>query len=203
MRSREIASFFFKHGFALPDQDDSEVLSDALDYQDVKLKMMLRPGPFRPPQHIYLARGRPPRPRWSAIPGPVTAARSLLISLSVSLFFRLRSACTEFRTRFRSPAVRNSAPLFRTQSAPCFAFRVGLSGAGQGSGSLRSVVRTACETPAIPFLSPPIYSPSPVRMVGSQQKASLSALATTPISSRRPFSVSGIPVEILSQAASK
>ena len=69
MRSSEIASFFSKHGFALPDQDDSEVLSDALDYQDVKLKMTLRPGPSLPPQHIYLARGRAPRPRWSAIPG--------------------------------------------------------------------------------------------------------------------------------------
>jgi len=44
MRSSEIASFFFKHGFALPDQKDSIVLDDALDYQDVKLKIVQQEG---------------------------------------------------------------------------------------------------------------------------------------------------------------
>jgi hypothetical protein len=44
MRSSEIASFFFKHGFALPDQGDSPVLNDALDYQDVKLKIVQQEG---------------------------------------------------------------------------------------------------------------------------------------------------------------
>jgi hypothetical protein len=44
MRSSEIASFFFKHGFALPDQNDSIVLDDALDYQDVKLKIVQQEG---------------------------------------------------------------------------------------------------------------------------------------------------------------
>jgi hypothetical protein len=44
MRSSEMASFFFKHGFALPDQDDSAVLNDALDYQDVKLKIVQQEG---------------------------------------------------------------------------------------------------------------------------------------------------------------
>ena len=44
LRSREIASFFYKHGFALPDQDNSAVLDDALDYQDVKLKIVQQEG---------------------------------------------------------------------------------------------------------------------------------------------------------------
>src|ERR1700752_705529 len=44
LRSREIASFFYKHGFALPDQDGDAILDEALDYQDVKLKIVQQEG---------------------------------------------------------------------------------------------------------------------------------------------------------------
>ena len=94
----------------------------------------------------------------------VTADRSL--SPAVSLFFQPRRACTEFRSRVQIPQSRSAefrTPVPHSTEIPHL-FRIllrilgGLLGAGQGSGSLRSVVRTACETPAIPLLSPPIYS---------------------------------------------
>ena len=119
MRSREIASFFFKHGFALPDNDDR-----------------ITPGPSRPPQHIYLARGRGAPAPLVSHSRQVTAARSSRWASS-SVFRtwqrRHRNSAPDSapQSKFRSPAVRNSAPLFRTQrkfrthSAPCFAFRVG------------------------------------------------------------------------------
>ena len=44
LRSRDISTFFFKHGFALPDNDDSTVLDESLDYQDVKLKIVQQEG---------------------------------------------------------------------------------------------------------------------------------------------------------------
>src|ERR1700757_918301 len=44
LRSREIASFFYKHGFALPDQDGDAILDEALDYEDVKLKILQQEG---------------------------------------------------------------------------------------------------------------------------------------------------------------
>jgi hypothetical protein len=152
MRSSEIASFFFKHGFALPDQNDSAVLNDALDYQDVTLKIVQQEGYdahdfnlfddrssvlWRKPYidgavreltrslspaatYISLARARRPGPAGQSFP-PVMAARCLP-SVRLSGFFSLaahaRNSAPE--SKFRSPAVRNSAPLVRTMknSAP-------------------------------------------------------------------------------------
>jgi hypothetical protein len=43
LRSKEISSFFFQHGFALPGED-SDALNENLDYQDVKLKIVQQEG---------------------------------------------------------------------------------------------------------------------------------------------------------------
>jgi hypothetical protein len=44
LRSVEVAKFFSRTGFALPDEADSEALDDAIDYQDVKLKIVQQEG---------------------------------------------------------------------------------------------------------------------------------------------------------------
>lgn len=44
LRSVEIAKFFSRTGFALPDEEDSAALDEALDYQDVKLKIVQQEG---------------------------------------------------------------------------------------------------------------------------------------------------------------
>lgn len=44
LRSVEIANFFSRTGFALPDEEDSSVLDNELDYQDVKLKIVQQEG---------------------------------------------------------------------------------------------------------------------------------------------------------------
>ena len=44
LRSVEIARFFSRTGFALPDEDDSAALDDVIDYQDVKLKIVQQEG---------------------------------------------------------------------------------------------------------------------------------------------------------------
>jgi hypothetical protein len=74
------------------------------------------------PAATYISRaGEAPRPRWSVIP-PLTAAALFSSVCRLSGFFSLaahaRNSAPE--SKFRSPAVRNSAPLVRTQrnSAP-------------------------------------------------------------------------------------
>src|ERR1700712_3335488 len=44
LRSMEIAKFFSRTGFALPDADGSAVLDDNIDYEDVKLKIVQQEG---------------------------------------------------------------------------------------------------------------------------------------------------------------
>jgi hypothetical protein len=44
LRSVEISKFFSRTGFAMPDSPDSELMNDALDYQDVKLKIVQQEG---------------------------------------------------------------------------------------------------------------------------------------------------------------
>jgi hypothetical protein len=182
MRSSEIASFFFKQGFALPDQDDSIVLVDALDYQDVKLKIVQQEGydahdfnlfddrssvlwrkpyiddavreltrSFSPAAtHIYRARARRTGPAGQSFP-PVMAARCLP-SVRLSVFFSPRSACSGIPHQSPQSAVpqcgiphpwsalnRNSALIPHPAS-----YSGQVIGSRSGSGSLRSVVRTAC-----------------------------------------------------------
>ena len=139
MRSSEIASFFFKHGFALPDQKDSIVLDDALDYQDVKLKIVQQEGydahdfnlfddrssvlwrkPYidgavreltrsRPPAATYISRAR------ARHPGPlVSHARH--VTAARSLLFRLPSLWF-FQLRSVCTEFRTSGPQQSPKSA--------------------------------------------------------------------------------------
>jgi hypothetical protein len=170
IRSREIASFFFKHGFALPDQDNSEVLNDALDYQDVKLKIVQQEGydahDYVPlaRRNIYISRaGGHPGPAGQSIPAREGSPLSSLPSVRLSVF-QLRHSCTEFRTRVQIPQSRSAEfhtpPVPHTKkNSPSVSYYVQVVGTRSGIRlALIAVVRAACSSSDPASVRPSIYS---------------------------------------------
>jgi hypothetical protein len=103
LRSREIADFFSRTGFALP-EPGSPAFDGALDYEDVKLKLIPGLSVLPEPKRLARTRGPDPGSHWisTSDTGPRCSSCSYALPSALKRYFPLSSL---YRSRESSPPV--------------------------------------------------------------------------------------------------